>query len=617
MERRSAAFIAIAVQLVFFLAQTNADLVITKAERKVDLSSHNVRAVTNLKVENGGTTPVSEVLFALPSNLANGLAFIGASAYEGKTKNKATPINLNVKPAESEAMAPEGVALFSIQLNKPLKPSESVVVDVYTVFTHLLKPFPAEITQADAQLVLYHDSAYVLSPYLVKVQTTFFKLPSNPRVESYTKVNPVKLADNDLRYGPYEKIPAFSSLPITVHYENNQPFAVVEELVREIEISNWGNIYVTENYHLTHGGAQHKGGFSRLDFQAKAGISGRSALRGLQARLPPRAHSVYYRDEIGNVSTSHLRLDKDKTDLLFEPRYPLLGGWQVTFTVGYGVPLQDFVFRAADGSRYLKFPFGCPLHDVVVKNLIVKVVLPEGSKEPYAQVPFGVQQSHEVKYSYLDSVGRPVVVLTKKNVVQEHNVFFEVHYKFNTIAMLVEPLMLVTGFFLFFVACIVYARMDFSISKSSASYQARIQREELMDTIQKLQNVFSFRRANVSEKLEASLKDLARTGDIQSCKAARKAADAALKESTKDLNAKLQSLQSSPRSFNILPKVEAVIAKEKEKQEKLLQKHNVVVESYERKLSSKEIDNRIAPYQQRISVLKQEIDEMLQSLDDF
>lgn len=215
------------------------------------------------QIENGGTAPVAEVLFVLPSNMASSLAFIGASAYEGKAKNKATPINLAVKLTESEAMAAEGAAMFSIALNKPLKPSESTLVDVYAVFTHLLNPFPAEITQADVQLVLYHDSAYVFSPYPVKVQTASFKLPLNPHVVSYTKVNPVKLADAELKYGPYENIPAFSSLPITVHYENNQPFAVVEELVREIELSNWGNIYVTEKYHLTHGGARHKGGFSR------------------------------------------------------------------------------------------------------------------------------------------------------------------------------------------------------------------------------------------------------------------------------------------------------------------------------------------------------------------
>lgn len=593
----------------------DAGLLLSKVDRKIDLTSHVVRTITSIKVENGGSSPVSEVLFAVPSSQANNLAFIGASTAEGKGKNKASPVSLPVKSAESDN-AVENAVLFSVILNKDLKPGESAAVDIYTVFTHLLKPFPAEISQSDAQLVLYHDSAYVFSPYPIKLQTTVLRVP-NARIEAYTKADPVKVVDSELRYGPYENIEPFSYLPITIHYENNRPFVIVEELEREIEISNWGNIYITEKYHIVHGGARHKGTFSRLDYQARPATSGVSSLRQLLARLPPHAHSVYYRDEIGNVSTSHLRSDNKKTELEFEPRYPLFGGWRVTFTIGYGVPLQDFVYRASDGRRYLKFTFGCPLHDVVVRNLVVKVVLPEGSKEPSVQVPFSVQQFQEVKYSYLDSVGRTVVVLAKKNVVQEHNVFFEVYFRFNTIAMLVEPLMLVAGFFLFFIACIAYARLDFSISKSSASYQGRIQREEILDAVQKLQNLMQLRRVNVSEKLEASLRDLARTGDVQICKAARKSADVILKDTAKDLKAVVDSLQASPRTSHVLPKVEALISKEKEQQEKVLQKHTLTVELYERKLSSKEIDNRIAPHQQRIAVLKQEVEDLLQALDDF
>jgi hypothetical protein len=45
--------------------------------------------------------------------------------------------------------------------------------------------------------------------------------------------------------------------------------------------------------------------------------------------------------------------------------------------------------------------------------------------------------------------------------------------------MLAEPLLLVTGFFAFFVLCIAYVHFDFPISKSSASFQAQVQREEV------------------------------------------------------------------------------------------------------------------------------------------
>jgi oligosaccharyltransferase complex subunit alpha (ribophorin I) len=41
--------------------------------------------------------------------------------------------------------------------------------------------------------------------------------------------------------------------------------------------------------------------------------------------------------------------------------------------------------------------------------------------------------------------------------------------------------MLITGFFLLFVACIVYMRTDMSISKSSPSYLAKLQWDEVHD----------------------------------------------------------------------------------------------------------------------------------------
>lgn len=52
--------------------------------------------------------------------------------------------------------------------------------------------------------------------------------------------------------------------------------------------------------------------FCRLDYQARPHVRGQYAIRRLVAKLPPRAHSVYYRDEIGNVSTSNLWSDSMK-----------------------------------------------------------------------------------------------------------------------------------------------------------------------------------------------------------------------------------------------------------------------------------------------------------------
>ncbi|KAG5075393.1 hypothetical protein JHK84_056624 [Glycine max] len=438
-------------------------LQIANAERRIDLTSHIIKVYLTLKVENLGSSPTSEVHIAFSPTEVEHLAIVRAAATSGKRKKK-TYVPLDVKSAELPD-GPNGTKFFSITLLTPLSKGETTTLEVLYILTHSLEPFPVEISQSESQLVYFRDSAILLSPYHVKQQTTFIKTPST-RVESFTVMDPTKRAGTELKYGPYENHPPYSYSPVLIHFENNNAFAVVEELEREIEISHWGSIQVTERYSLVHAGARHKGVFSRVEYQTKPGGTGVSSFKHLLAKLPPRVHSVYYRDGIGNISSSHLRTDSWKSELEIEPRYPLFGGWKSTFVIGYGLPLQDFLFESPDGRRYLNFTFGCPLVETVVDKLIVKVVLPEGSKDPTVEIPFEVKQHLEIKYSYLDVVGRTVVVLEKRNAVPEHNTPFQVvYYRFNPIFMLAEPLMLVSAFFLFFVASVAYLHIDLSIRK--------------------------------------------------------------------------------------------------------------------------------------------------------
>ncbi|XP_061999986.1 dolichyl-diphosphooligosaccharide--protein glycosyltransferase subunit 1B [Rosa rugosa] len=436
------------------------DLQIANAERRIDVTSHIIKVFLTLKVENTGTSPVSEVLLAFPPTQVDHIASLKAAVTIGKKKKKSY-VPLEVNPTELPD-APNGTKYFKILLLNPLSAGETATLEVLYILTHSLEPFPAEISQSESQLVYYRDSAIILSPYYIKQQTTFIRTPST-KVESFTRVEPTTRAGTELKYGPYKDRPAYSYSPVLVHFENNSPFAVVEELVREVEISHWGSLQITEHYTLAHAGARHKGVFSRVDYQGRS--SGVSSFKHLLARLPPRVHSVFYRDQIGNISSSHLRTDYRRSDLEIEPRYPLFGGWKATFLIGYGLPLQDFLFESPDGRRYLNFTFGCPLAETVVDKLTLKVVLPEGSKDPSAVVPFTVEQHLETKYSYLDIVGRTVVVLEKKNVVPEHNSPFQVYYSFNPVFMLAEPLMLISVFFFLFMASVAYLHVDFSISK--------------------------------------------------------------------------------------------------------------------------------------------------------
>lgn len=77
-------------------------------------------------------------------------------------------------------------------------------VDVETVYSNSLKPFPAQIAQNEKQFVVLLANTYLYSPYVVKSQTTAVSL-STSSIESYSKSpKPVSESDKVVTYGPYE-----------------------------------------------------------------------------------------------------------------------------------------------------------------------------------------------------------------------------------------------------------------------------------------------------------------------------------------------------------------------------------------------------------------------------
>jgi len=92
-------------------------------------------------------------------------------------------------------------------------------------------------------------------------------------------------------------------------------------------------------------------------------------------------------------------------------------------------------------------------------------------RNAHAHLPFAVDsQGNDLHFTYLDTTGRPVLVLEKDNVVSEHNQFFQVTYHFSRVSMLQEPLLLVGAYFLFFVFAMLYVRFELSITPVSVFF---------------------------------------------------------------------------------------------------------------------------------------------------
>ena len=89
---------------------------------------------------------------------------------------------------------------------------------------------------------------------------------------------------------------------------------------------------------------------------------------------------VYYRDLIGNISTSNLRADyaTGETVLHLQPRFPMFGGWRNHFTIGYNLPSAAYLKK--DGSKFLlQAPASTELYrNFIVEEIEVRFVLPEG-----------------------------------------------------------------------------------------------------------------------------------------------------------------------------------------------------------------------------------------------
>ena len=216
-----------------------------------------------------------------------------------------------------------------------------------------------------------------------------------------------------------------------------------------------------------------KGHFSRLAHQQSKfhASSPAQVFTDLTLRLPPTAHTTYYYDTIGNVSTSRFRpgqtpatqaKSKSRTaarivdsQLELKPRYPILGGWNYSFVIGYDVPLSDMLKN--DGERkVLSVPFLTGYKDLAAEEVELTIVLPEGaryvsfltptphlsspsstylppslwtqllwewliSRDIEVHTPFPVDSTtHSIHKTYLDTTGRHTVKLTKSKCTEHH-----------------------------------------------------------------------------------------------------------------------------------------------------------------------------------------------------
>lgn len=440
--------------------QPDSSLLNEEVKRTVDLSSHLAKITADITVSNPGASAAQSFLIALDPELQSHLAYIGVIVKGDEEEDSRLELQETTVKGKSGKF-------FRARFPSPLAGGAKLKLSLETVYTHVLLPYPTHISQAEKQFVVFEGNHYFYSPYPTRAQSTRVRLASK-NVESYSKLGSPSKSDEVIEYGPFKDIAPYSQDAMKIHYENNAPFLTITDITRTIEVSHWGNIAVEETVDLRHTGAMLKGPFSRYDYQRQSD-SGISSIKSFTTILPAAAQDVYYRDEIGNISTSHLLVLDDSVEMEIRPRFPLFGGWKTHYMVGYNLPSYEYLYNLGDQYALKMRLVDHVFDDQVIDSLTVKLILPEGARNIQVDTPYSIQRDpDDLHYTYLDTFGRPVVVAHKKNLVEQHIQDVVVHYNFNKILMLQEPLLVVGAFYILFFTVIVYVRLDFSITKDPA-----------------------------------------------------------------------------------------------------------------------------------------------------
>ncbi|CAI4221046.1 unnamed protein product [Auanema sp. JU1783] len=505
---------------------------INDVERKVDISTQIVKVTSVVTFENDNAD-ANSLFVLLTSEEEDHLAFLEVNE-DGKRGK--------LKVSADASASKEGFKAYKVDLSAKVAKGKTIKLKVDYRLIEALVPFPAKIAQSDSQFVQYHGSAHYAAAYPVQKEKTTIKLASGKAL-SVTSVNPSKQEGDVVTYGPYASQPAYNKKPITVHYENNYPFVVATLVERSIEISHWGgNIAVEDYIELVHKGAELKGSFSRLEFQMDRRGKRQPALQRFLTVLPGTAKDIYYRDEIGNISTSGVRLRADSVEVDVRPRYPLFGGWKTSYVIGYNLPSSEYLYHKGNNYALKMKVFDHIFDNIAVEKLTTKVILPELAAKVKVSTPYSMDRKpDELRATYLDTVGRTVVVLQKESLVDDHIQSFTLTYEFDSVSLLREPLMASVFFFCLFIVVIIYVRLDFTIvADPEKDIKEKIRGivsvlDSLIDKKQHLYTVF----INDTNEFKS-------TGDEEILKNAKKALDT----NRNSVNGQIQSTLNSLKALS-------------------------------------------------------------------
>ncbi|EPY51959.1 dolichyl-diphospho-oligosaccharide-protein glycosyltransferase [Schizosaccharomyces cryophilus OY26] len=397
----------------------------SNAIRSIDLRSTFVKETTSLIIVNEGNEPQTVYRYHQHVNRGEEIAKIEA-VLKDHSKKKAQLTQVDD-------------VSFDIFLETPVQPGESRTITVRTSLIHGFRPLPSAIDQDDSQFLVYKTSRFLDSLYSTEQQRTRFILPSS-NVESYTTYDesPARNGNTIVYETRSFVLPGDNSEEIQVRYEHTTPLPNAIDFHMQVEFHQYRQkMDVSERIVLENRSAKLKTPFDRARWYMKNFYNPIStAINRFLITLPSDVSDVSYTDEVGNITTSHMRTEPQQTVLELLPRYPVFGGWNYLYNLGWSMPYSTFTTHE-DGQIFIKLPLTWVPGELFFEKASWSYVFPEGASNISVKLPVEADSSNvNTVHKFLDTKGRQVYTFEASNVVDgDPSQIVEISYSFDNSVM--------------------------------------------------------------------------------------------------------------------------------------------------------------------------------------
>jgi len=290
----------------------------------------------------------------------------------------------------------------------------------------------------------------------------------------------------------------------------------------------------------------------------------------------------------------------------------LFGGWKAAYYTGYNLPSQNCLFNdySDSGLYVLNISFAISFGDAVIDTLVVRIIFPEGTKDIQEYLPFFIDgKSTTTHYTYLDTSGRPVLILEKKNVVVEHNRLFQVTYRFSQLSLLQEPLLLIIAYFSFFTFVMLFTRLQFSIGPVK---ERSPNADKIEDCLLKVKDIMEH-RSELHTSLDSALSKYAKTKKKDQYDIDKKSAELSLSAIKRDSSKLISEMEDLDAELG--KKIRQLETKEDKKSYNQTQLHdNEIAYSIKKVIPRSAYEESKAEFEKFYTTVDEEIESLLTDL---